>query len=309
MSDTSNPPPPAPTEPIATAEDEDPVRPRQHGFDWPMEQSQLIAWFNILFLFIIFWTLHAPFLPYPSCVVLSAIFAATSIAVVILKASCTLIQTADDGVAAEMVYTPENFLNIAVPEGKILCMYCKTIVTEDCKHCRACDKCIVGFDHHCMWLGACVGVKTYRLFFVFTVTTLFLMTYQAAIGWYLFAASVMDKDLFEHKVRRFHLVINNAIVYQVFVFLIALYETFGVMALGNLVGFHIFLKISNQSTYAWILKRREQKKQAEARGEDTRSTKSALQILLPHKQCHVFRLRDYHYTHNPSLHHPHTTHT
>jgi len=277
--------PPSQTEPSVPTEEEDDdiVRPRQHGFDWPLERSQIIAWANILFLFVMFWTLHAPFLPYPASVVLSAIFAATSIAVVCLKASSSLMQTADDGVAGELVYTPKNFLNIVVPEGKILCMYCKTIVSENCKHCRTCDKCIEGFDHHCMWLGACVGVKTYRVFFVFTVTTLFLMTFQAAIGWYLFAASVMDLELYELKVRRIHNV-TNATVYQVFVFLIALYETCGATALGNLVMFHIYLKISDQSTYAWILKRREEKRLAEARGEDTRSTtRKIIHCITCHK--------------------------
>ena len=35
----------------------------------------------------------------------------------------------------------------------------------DAKHCRTCDKCVGGFDHHCKWLNNCVGEKNYKSFF------------------------------------------------------------------------------------------------------------------------------------------------
>eukprot|EP00759_Apiculatamorpha_spiralis_P027609 PhF_6_TR30392/c0_g1_i2/m.44555/K20027/ZDHHC1_11; palmitoyltransferase ZDHHC1/11 len=152
---------------------DEPVNPRHHGLVWPLETAQMTAWGNILLLFIIWWTLHAPFMPFPASVTLSAFFFIGTVTVVVLKFVATLKQTADDGVGGEIVYTPENFLHLQAPEGKILCVFCKTFVTEDCKHCRTCDKCVVGFDHHCMWLGACVGVKTYRTFFCLLCVYLF----------------------------------------------------------------------------------------------------------------------------------------
>ncbi|VDP12108.1 unnamed protein product [Onchocerca flexuosa] len=53
-----------------------------------------------------------------------------------------------------------------------------------CKHCRQCNKCISGFDHHCKWLNNCIGAKEEervkaRIIFAgtlqFTVQILFLL--------------------------------------------------------------------------------------------------------------------------------------
>ena len=39
-------------------------------------------------------------------------------------------------------------------------------VRPDSKHCRICNRCVCGFDHHCIWLNVCVARRTYRAFLV-----------------------------------------------------------------------------------------------------------------------------------------------
>ena len=41
---------------------------------------------------------------------------------------------------------------------------------EHVRHCRLCDVCLRGFDHHCLFLLTCVAEKNRRLFLVFLVT-------------------------------------------------------------------------------------------------------------------------------------------
>ncbi|KAG8478131.1 hypothetical protein CXB51_027944 [Gossypium anomalum] len=38
-----------------------------------------------------------------------------------------------------------------------ICSYCNVEQPPRAKHCYDCDKCVLHFDHHCVWLGTCIG--------------------------------------------------------------------------------------------------------------------------------------------------------
>mmetsp|Transcript_6284 Transcript_6284/g.6990 ORF Transcript_6284/g.6990 Transcript_6284/m.6990 type:complete len:454 (-) Transcript_6284:3916-5277(-) len=51
------------------------------------------------------------------------------------------------------------------------CKKCNTRRPPRCHHCSICHRCILQFDHHCVWLNNCVGYNNHR---VFLLTLLYL---------------------------------------------------------------------------------------------------------------------------------------
>jgi len=57
------------------------------------------------------------------------------------------------------------------------CNTCQHFRPPRCKHCKFCNNCVMNFDHHCPFLGTCVGQRNYRSFVVFIGTTCVLSGY------------------------------------------------------------------------------------------------------------------------------------
>ncbi|XP_010918216.1 protein S-acyltransferase 10 isoform X3 [Elaeis guineensis] len=85
------------------------------------------------------------------------------------------------------------------------CTYCNIIQPPRSKHCHDCDKCVLQFDHHCVWLGTCIGQGNHCRFW-----------------WYIFEESILCTwtvvlyiDLLSSKIiKDCYLVLTNQTTYE-----------------------------------------------------------------------------------------------
>ena len=63
-----------------------------------------------------------------------------------------------------------------------LCMTCGIYRPPETHHCRLCDQCVHIHDHHCDWLGLCIGVKNRRDFIVGLMWVVLWLIWLIVVG-------------------------------------------------------------------------------------------------------------------------------
>ena len=105
----------------------------------------------------------------------------------------TFLSFSDPG---KMVRQYNNLLDI-VEKGEELenfCPYCLVKKTYRSLHCLICQKCIEDFDHHCFWVGNCIGKNNYTLFFVFLVYILLNSLFNVCLNIYFLIKEISPED-------------------------------------------------------------------------------------------------------------------
>lgn len=85
------------------------------------------------------------------------------------------------------VYPYDNFVYRA---NQRPCSTCALRKAARSKHCRLCNRCVARFDHHCGWVGTCIGLYNTRYFLSFLLIHYVILAHAALLGAELINASV-----------------------------------------------------------------------------------------------------------------------
>uniref|UniRef100_A0A7N0SVJ6 S-acyltransferase n=1 Tax=Kalanchoe fedtschenkoi TaxID=63787 RepID=A0A7N0SVJ6_KALFE len=120
--------------------------------------------------------------------------------------------------------------------------YCDTCMmyrTPRSSHCSICDNCVERFDHHCPWVGQCIGVRNYRFFYMFVTSATLLCVYVFSFCWVYITMIKRSEDI----------TIWKAMIKTPASIALIVYTFIATWFVGGLSVFHFYLISTNQTTY------------------------------------------------------------
>ncbi|OMJ82976.1 hypothetical protein SteCoe_16187 [Stentor coeruleus] len=217
---------------------------RKNGFNLPLHPLQVFLWLIILYQIATNEISVIPALEYPQKIVCGVLYHLSLLIVFVFGFLASFINPTDEVSKLALVLPGKNPLPV--------CNLCKSNVSKTSKHCGPCERCVDGFDHHCVWLNNCVGRKNYKHFFI-SLAGLFMNSGIVVT----FALSLLI-DYTKNK-KEIEEIIHERENIKAWIAQVIILFGYGVISLllsGNLLFFHIWLKWKGLTTFDYLMKRR-----------------------------------------------------
>lgn len=119
-----------------------------------------------------------------------------------------------------------------------LCSTCNIYRPLRTSHCGECGVCVERMDHHCPWVGTCIGKKNYAYFYLFIFSLFILIATTIVMCIMVMVGSEDDPTDFGDRLKNYP--------FSIILVLFPCIE--GFVFVGILLGFHTYLLIIDQTT-------------------------------------------------------------
>lgn len=147
----------------------------------------------------------------------------------------------DPGIIPKNSEKPSTMPKFVKVENGVLYKWCRTCLIyrpPRSKHCPFCDNCVLKFDHHCPWVGTCIGQRNYRFFLWFIN-----LTFLNSVYTFIFSVIHLTMEADHNGTGIAEAIRDNwgTDVSLVISFL-------ALLPVGGLAGYHLYLVTINQTT-------------------------------------------------------------
>ena len=133
------------------------------------------------------------------------------------------------------------------------CITCNIIRPPGASHCRICDNCVLGFDHHCYYISNCVGKRNHKFFYYFlffgTISGIEESFFISITFFHVFIIKANETIFIMYKSDKFFFILSSILMSIALIYLYCGVRDILCLLIPALIGFILFVILWYKNIY------------------------------------------------------------